>query len=83
MPALLVGLGILTTALFPIALPGLLLFVVAPLMLVAVVGLLLAVPLGVLLLPVWLVRRSRLSPVHEADVGRHSLEPGAVDRLAP
>jgi type IV secretory pathway TrbD component len=35
---LLAGLGILTMSLFPIALPGLLLFVVAPLALVAVVG---------------------------------------------
>jgi hypothetical protein len=45
MPALLVGLGILTTALFPVALPGLLLFVVAPLALVAAAGLVLAIPL--------------------------------------
>jgi Flp pilus assembly protein TadB len=50
---LLAGLGILTMALFPIALPGLLLFVVAPLALVAVVGVLLAIPL---VLPVWLAR---------------------------
>jgi membrane protein implicated in regulation of membrane protease activity len=50
---LLAGLGIITAALFPIALPGLLLFVVAPLALVAVVGVLLAIPL---VLPVWLVR---------------------------
>jgi hypothetical protein len=58
--SLLAGLGILTTALFPIALPGLLLFVVAPLALVAVAGLALAIPL---LLPLWLARilfRSRL-----------------------
>jgi uncharacterized membrane protein YedE/YeeE len=45
---LLAGLGILTVALFPIALPGLLLFVVAPLLLVAMVGL--------VLLPLWLAR---------------------------
>jgi hypothetical protein len=50
---LLGGLGILTMALFPIALPGLLLFVVAPLALVAVAGVLVAIPL---VLPVWLVR---------------------------
>jgi hypothetical protein len=50
---LLVGLGIVTMALFPIALPGLLLFVVAPLALVAVAGLLLAIPL---VLPLWLAR---------------------------
>jgi len=50
---LLGGLGILTVALFPIALPGLLLFVVAPLLLVAVVGLVLAIPL---LVPWALVR---------------------------
>ena len=53
MAALLVGLGILTTALFPVALPGLLLFVVAPLALVAAAGLVLAVPL---LVPVALAR---------------------------
>lgn len=51
--AALVGLGILTMALFPFALPGLLLFVVAPLALVAVVGLLLAIPL---VLPLGLAR---------------------------
>jgi membrane protein implicated in regulation of membrane protease activity len=51
--AVLAGLGILTMALFPIALPGLLLFVVAPLALVAVVGLLLAIPLA---LPLWVAR---------------------------
>lgn len=50
---LLAGLGILTVALFPIALPGLLLFVLAPLVLVAVVGLVLAIPL---MLPWWLIR---------------------------
>jgi hypothetical protein len=50
---LLAGLGILTMALFPIALPGLLLFVVAPLVLLAVAGLLLAIPL---VLPLWLAR---------------------------
>jgi hypothetical protein len=49
--AVLVGLGVLTMALFPFALPGLLLFVVAPLILVVVVGLLLAIPLVV---PIWL-----------------------------
>jgi hypothetical protein len=48
------GLGILTMALFPIALPGLLLFVVAPLALVAVPALLLA---GLLIPPLWLARR--------------------------
>ena len=51
--AALVGLGILTMALFPFALPGLLLFVVAPLALVAVIGLLLAIPL---VLPLGLAR---------------------------
>jgi hypothetical protein len=50
--ALLAGLGILTVALFPLALPGLL-FVVAPLLLVLAVGALLALPL---VLPLWLVR---------------------------
>lgn len=50
---LLAGLGILTFAIFPVALPGLLLFVVAPLALVAVVGVLLATPF---VLPVWLAR---------------------------
>jgi hypothetical protein len=53
---LLAGLGILTMALFPIALPGVLLFVVAPLALVAVAGVLLAIPL---LLPLWLIRLVR------------------------
>jgi hypothetical protein len=47
------GLGILTFAIFPLALPGLLLFVVAPLALVAVPGLLLA---GLFVLPLWLTR---------------------------
>jgi hypothetical protein len=51
--ALLAGLGILTVALFPLALPGLLLFVVAPLLLVLAVGALLALPL---VLPLWLGR---------------------------
>ena len=50
--ALLAGLGILTVALFPLALPGLLL-VVAPLLLVVAVGALVALPL---VLPLWLVR---------------------------
>jgi hypothetical protein len=50
--AALVGLGILTMALFPFALPGLLLFA-APLALLAVAGLLLALPLA---LPLWVVR---------------------------
>jgi hypothetical protein len=50
--ALLAGLGILTVALFPLALPGLL-FVVAPLMLLVAVGALLALPL---VLPLLLVR---------------------------
>lgn len=49
-----VGLGIITMALFPFALPALVL--VAPLALVPVAGLLLAVPF---LLPLWLVRRLR------------------------
>jgi hypothetical protein len=63
---LLAGLGILTMALFPIALPGLLLFVIAPLTLVAVAGLLLAIPL---VLPLWLARtlvRSRARRRHAA-----------------
>jgi membrane protein implicated in regulation of membrane protease activity len=51
------GLGIITFALFPVAVPGLL-FVVAPLALVAVVGLVLAIPL---VLPLWLVRTVRRS----------------------
>jgi hypothetical protein len=50
--AVLVGFGILTMALFPLALPGLLL-VVAPLLLVVAIGALLALPL---VLPLWLVR---------------------------
>jgi hypothetical protein len=54
--ALFSGLGIITFALFPVALPGLLLFVIAPLALVAVVGLLLAIPVVV---PLWLVRTVR------------------------
>ncbi len=52
------GLGILTFAIFPVALPGLLLFVVAPLALVAGVGLLLAIPF---VLPLWLARTVRRS----------------------
>ena len=57
--AVLAGLGILTMALFPFALPGLLLFVAAPLILVAVVGVLLAIPLVV---PLWLFRMLRRLP---------------------
>jgi hypothetical protein len=68
---LLAGLGILTMALFPVALPGLLLFVVAPLGLVAIAGVLVAIPL---ILPLWLARlvvrgwsarreRQRVAPV--------------------
>jgi hypothetical protein len=49
------GLGIVTFALFPFAVPALI-FVVAPLALVAVVGLVLALPV---VLPVWLVRAVR------------------------
>jgi hypothetical protein len=56
--AVLAGLGILTMALFPIALPGLLLFVVAPLILVVVVGVPLAIPLVV---PIWLLRTLKRS----------------------
>jgi membrane protein implicated in regulation of membrane protease activity len=48
------GLGIITTALFPFALPALVL--VAPLALVPVAGLLVAAPV---LLPLWLARRVR------------------------
>ncbi len=51
--SVLAGLGILTFALFPVAVPGLLLFVIAPLALVAVLGALLAIPL---VLAVWLTR---------------------------
>jgi hypothetical protein len=47
------GLGLLMVPLFPLALPGLLLFVIAPLALVAVVGVLLATPV---VLPLWLTR---------------------------
>jgi hypothetical protein len=49
---LLAGVGILTMALFPFAVPVLVL-VIAPLALVAVAGLLLAIPF---VLPLWLVR---------------------------
>ena len=52
---LLTGFGILTFALFPFALPGLLL-AVAPLALVAMVGLVLAIPV---LIPLWVVRAVR------------------------
>jgi hypothetical protein len=52
---LLAGLGILTVALFPFALPGLL-FVVVPLALLALVGALLAMPV---VLALWLVRTLR------------------------
>jgi len=50
---LLAGLGILTMTLFPFALPGLFLLVVAPVLLVAVAGLLVAIPV---LLPLWVAR---------------------------
>src|SRR5687768_10085286 len=48
-----VGLGILTMALFPFAVPGLLVFVVLPLALVAVPALLLA---ALVVPPLWLAR---------------------------
>ncbi len=62
---LLAGLGILTIALFPFALPGLLL-VVVPLALLAIAGALLAAPL---MLALWLAhtvlrRRSRRRSAH-------------------
>ena len=47
------GLGLLMVPLFPLAVPGLLLFVIAPLALIAVAGVLLAIPF---VLPVWLTR---------------------------
>jgi hypothetical protein len=80
--AVLVGLGILTMALFPFALPGLLL-VVAPLAVLAVAGLLLALPL---VLPLWVVRiaiRSR-SRRRAAGIGatEGSQEARAVARAA-
>ena len=78
--AVLAGLGILTVALFPLALPGLLLFVVAPLLPVAVVGLLVAIPLA---LPLWLARAVLRRAERKVDVRRDRLEPVAVDRLAP
>jgi hypothetical protein len=92
--ALLVGLGILTMALFPFALPGLLLFV-APLALVAVVSLLVAIPL---VLPLWAARmlmrrRSRrrrapgrpgtLTTAGKVDARGDRLESLTVDRLSP
>ena len=46
------GLGILSFALFPLAVPGLL-FVIAPLAVLAVAGALLALPI---VLPLWLAR---------------------------
>ena len=49
---MLAGLGILTMALFPLTIPGLLLFVVLPLALVAI-------PALPLLLPIWLLRVAR------------------------
>jgi membrane protein implicated in regulation of membrane protease activity len=57
--ALLAGLGILTVALFPIAVPGLLLFVVAPLILVAVPAVLLAIPVVLSLTLLRAFRRGR------------------------
>jgi hypothetical protein len=59
------GLGIVTFALFPFAVPALV-FVVAPLALVAVVGLLLAIPF---VLPVWLVRAVRRRQSRKAGAG--------------
>jgi membrane protein implicated in regulation of membrane protease activity len=72
---LLAGLGILTTALFPFALPGLLL--AAPLALVAVAGLLLAIPV---VLPVWLVRVVRRRLARAKDLG--STPPQVTSRRA-
>jgi len=71
--AALVGLGILTMALFPFALPGLLLFVVAPLALVAVVGLLLAIPL---VLPLGLARIVMRGRSRRRRAAAHGLEAG-------
>jgi hypothetical protein len=72
--ALLAGVGILTVALFPLALPGLLLFV-APLLLVVAVGVLLALPL---VLPLWLLRALRRASAH-----RRAPAPVWNDRAAP
>jgi hypothetical protein len=76
--AVLVGLGVLTMALFPFAVPGLLLFVVAPLILVVVVGVLLAIPL---VLPLWLIRtlvRSRSRRRARAADGSASVVPSML-----
>jgi Flp pilus assembly protein TadB len=54
------GLGILTFALFPLAVPGLVLFVIAPLVALAVVGAVLAAPF-VLVLSLFLIVRRRRS----------------------
>jgi Flp pilus assembly protein TadB len=53
------GLGILTFALFPLTVPGLVLFVIAPLVALAVVGAVLAAPFVLVLSLVLIVRRRR------------------------
>jgi hypothetical protein len=80
--AALVGLGILTMALFPFALPGLLLFVVAPLALVAVVGLLLAIPLVLPLGLARIVMRGRSRRRRAAGHGREAVTPHMPTALA-
>jgi hypothetical protein len=70
-------LGVVTMALFPFALPGLLLFVVLPLILVAVPGLVLV---GLLVVPVGLirvVRRSRSRRGGRLSVGPAEQHPAA------
>jgi hypothetical protein len=59
------GLGVITVALFPFAVPALI-FVVAPLALVAVIGLVLAIPFAI---PVWLVRAVRRRQSRKAGSG--------------
>ena len=76
-----VGLGILTFALFPFALPGIVL-VVAPLVLVVVVGLLVAIPV---VLPLWLARSlvRRWSRRRGAARARVTAGPGRGVRSTP
>lgn len=64
---LLAGLGILILQVVPLALPGLLLFFIAPLALLAIAGVLLATPFVV---PVWIARKiaRRRSPRRRAPV---------------
>ena len=65
---------------FPLALPGLLLFVILPLALVAIPAALLVAPIAV---PVWLVRRGRRARDRRRRSGARPADPVLRPRPAP